>query len=103
MLYGRVLKSPHAHAHVKSIDISKAEKMGAVTITPDEIPDVTYCPRLVSVPEATYKDWKVLADKPHYVGEAIGAVAAESEEDAQKALEAIEVEYDVLGASFDAL
>ena len=103
MLYGRVLKSPHAHALVKSIDISKAEKMGAVTITPDEIPDVTYCPRLVSVPEATYKDWKVLADKPHYVGEAIGAVAAESEEDAQKALEAIEVEYDVLGASFDAL
>ena len=39
MLYGRVLKSPHAHAHVKSIDVSKAEKMGAVTITPDEIPD----------------------------------------------------------------
>ncbi|MBC8497907.1 xanthine dehydrogenase family protein molybdopterin-binding subunit, partial [Candidatus Bathyarchaeota archaeon] len=103
MLYGRVLKSPHAHARIKAMDVSGAEAMGAVTLTPEEVPDVTYCPRLVSIPSATYKDWKVLTDKPHYVGEAIGAVAAESEEEAQKALEAIEVDYEVLGASFDAL
>jgi len=103
MLYGRVLKSPYAHARIKAMDVSGAEAMGAVTLTPEEIPDVTYCPRLVSVPSATYKDWKVLTDKPRYVGEAIGAVAAESEEEAQKALEAIEVDYEVLGSSFDAL
>jgi len=103
MLYGRILKSPYAHAKVRSMDVSKAEEMGAVTLTPDEIPDVKYCPRLVSVPSSTYKDWKVLADKGHYVGEPIAAVAAESEEEAQRALEAIEVEYEVLGASFDAL
>ncbi|MHA2392236.1 MAG: xanthine dehydrogenase family protein molybdopterin-binding subunit [Promethearchaeota archaeon] len=103
MLIGRVLKSTYAHARVKSLNVAKAEKMGAVTLTPDEIPDVTYCPRLVSVPEATYKDWKVLAHKSHYVGEPIGAVAAESEEKAQKALEAIEVNYEVLNASFDAI
>ncbi len=102
MLYGRILKSPHAHAKVKSIDVSKAEAMGAVTLTPGEIPDVKYCPRLVSIPSSTYKDWKVLAEKGHYVGEPIGAVAAESEEEAQRALEAIGVEYEVLGASFDA-
>jgi xanthine dehydrogenase molybdenum-binding subunit len=93
MLYGRILKSPYAHAKVKSMDVSKAEAMGAVTLTPDEIPDVKYCPRLVSVPSSTYKDWKVLADKGHYVGEPIAAVAAESEEEAQRAMEAIEVEY----------
>jgi xanthine dehydrogenase molybdenum-binding subunit len=103
MLFGRVLKSPYPHALIKSMNISKAEKMGAVTLKPDEMPDVTYCPRLVSVPEATYKDWKVLANKPHYVGEPIGAVAAESEEEAQKALEVIKVEYEILNASFDAL
>jgi len=103
MLYGRILKSPYAHAKVKSMDVSKAEAMGAVTLTPGEIPDVKYCPRLVSVPSSTYKDWKVLAEKGHYVGEPIGAVAAESEEEAQRALEAIEVEYEVRGASFDAL
>jgi xanthine dehydrogenase molybdenum-binding subunit len=103
MLYGRILKSPYAHAKVKSMDVSKAEAMGVVTLTPDEIPDVKYCPRLVSVPSSTYKDWKVLADKGHYVGEPVAAVAAESEEEAQRAMEAIEVEYEVLGASFDAL
>jgi len=102
MLYGRILKSPYAHAKVKSMDVSKAEAMGAVTLTPGEIPDVKYCPRLVSVPSSTYKDWKVLAEKGHYVGEPIGAVAAESEEEAQRALESIEVDYEVLGASFDA-
>jgi xanthine dehydrogenase molybdenum-binding subunit len=102
MLHGRIFKSPYAHARVKSMDVSKAEAMGAVTLTPSEIPDVKYCPRLVSVPSSTYKDWKVLAEKGHYVGEPIGAVAAESEEEAQSALEAIEVEYEVLGASFDA-
>jgi xanthine dehydrogenase molybdenum-binding subunit len=103
MLYGRILKSTYAHAKVTSMDVSKAEAMGAVTLTPGEIPDVKYCPRLVSVPSSTYKDWKVLAEKGHYVGEPIGAVAAESEEEAQRALEAIEVEYEVRGASFDAL
>jgi xanthine dehydrogenase molybdenum-binding subunit len=103
MLHGRILKSPYAHAKVKSMDVSKAEVMGAVTLTPSEIPDVKYCPRLVSVPSSTYKDWKVLAEKGHYVGEPIGAVAAESEEEAQMALEAIEVDYEVRGASFDAL
>ena len=103
MLYGRVLKSAHPHARVKAMNISGAEAMGAVTLTPDEIPDVMYCPRLVSVPEATYRDWRVLTDKPHYVGEPIGAVAAESEEEVQRALEAVAVEYEVLGASFDAL
>ena len=78
MLYGRVLKSSHAHARIKARDYSKAEELGAVTLAPGEIPDVMYCPRLVSVPAATYRDWRVLTDKPHYVGEPIGAVAAES-------------------------
>ena len=103
MLYGRVLKSSHPHARIKAIDVAGAEAMGAVTLTPNEIPDVMYCPRLVSVPETTYRDWRVLTDNPHHVGEPIRAVAAESEEEAQRALEAVEVEYEVLGASFDAM
>jgi len=103
MLYARMLKSPYPHARVKSMDVSGAEEMGAVALTPQEIPDVKFCPRLVSTPEATYKDWKVLSEKPVYVGEPIGAVAAETEEEAQRALEAIKVEYEPLEATFDAL
>lgn len=101
MLYARVLKSPYAHARVKFIDTSEAEKMGAVVITFKDVPNVKFNPRLVSVREATYKDWRVLTDKPLFVGEPIAAVAAETEELAQRALEAIKVEYEVLEPSFD--
>jgi len=103
MLHIRVLRSDYPHAKVKKIDVSKAEKMGAKILTPEEVPDVRFCPRLVSTPEATYKDWRVLTKKPTYVGEAIAAVAAESEEEAQIALESIEVEYEPLPAYFDAI
>ena len=102
MLHARMLKSPYPHARVKSIDVSGAEALGATVITFEEIPQVRYCPRLVSVPSATYKDWRVLTGKPKYVGEPIAAVAAETEELAQRALEAIEVEYERLDAAFDA-
>ncbi|MBE0633757.1 xanthine dehydrogenase family protein molybdopterin-binding subunit, partial [Candidatus Bathyarchaeota archaeon] len=89
MLHARVLKSPHAHAEVIKIDTSGAEKLGAAVLTSDEVPDVMFCPRLVSTPDSTFKDWRILTKHPRYVGEAIAAVAAETEEDAQKALEAI--------------
>jgi xanthine dehydrogenase molybdenum-binding subunit len=103
MLHARVLKSSHPHAKIISIDVSGAEKMGATAITFEDVPDVKFCPRLVSTPASTYKDWKVLTRKPHYVGEAIAAVAAETEEEAQWALNAIKVEYETLDATFDAL
>jgi len=103
ILHARVLKSPHPHAKVSFIDVSEAEKMGATVITFREIPDVRYCPRLVSTPEATYKDWQVLTNKPLFFGEPIAAVAAESEEEAQRAIEAIKVDFELLEPSFDAI
>jgi xanthine dehydrogenase molybdenum-binding subunit len=103
MLHARMLKSTHPHARVKSIDVSAAEAMGAYTVTFEEIPEVRYCPRLVSTPDSTYKDWRVLTGKPLYVGDPVAAVAAETEEEAQAALEAVKVEYEALDAVFDAL
>jgi xanthine dehydrogenase molybdenum-binding subunit len=103
MLYARVLKSPYPHAKVKRIDLSKVSDTNTTIITPDEVPDVTFCPRLVSVPSSTYKDWKVLTDKPRYVGEPVAAVASETEEAAQLAIETIEIEYEQLPAIYDAL
>jgi len=103
MLYARVLKSPYPHAHIKSIDVSAIQDGNTYTITPKEIPGVLFCPRLVSTPDSTYKDWKVLTDKPRYVGEPIAAVAAESEEAAQCAIESILVDYEPLTAVYDAL
>jgi len=57
----------------------------------------------VSTPEATYKDWQVLTNKPLFFGEPIAAVAAESEEEAQRAIEAIKVDFELLEPSFDAI
>ena len=96
MLHGRILSSPYAHAHIKSIDISEAEAMGAVCITFDDIPHVRYTCRLVTIPAVRHKDRYVLADKVRRMGEAVAAVAAETEELAEKAVRAIKVQYEVL-------
>ncbi len=76
-LFGVVLYSPHAHAKIKSIDISAAEKMPGV--------------------KAAYVADTATAGKTmRHQGEFIAAVAAETEEQAGDAVRAIKVEYDVL-------
>ena len=96
MLHGRILSSPYAHARVKHIDVSAAEALGAVCITFDDIPQVRYNERIITIPSVLHKDHYVLADKVRRMGEAVAAVAAETEELAEKAVRAIEVEYEVL-------
>jgi xanthine dehydrogenase molybdenum-binding subunit len=96
MLHGRILSSPYAHARIKQIDVSQAEAMGAVCLTFDDIPAVCYNERIITIPEVLHKDHYVLADKVRRMGEAVAAVAAETEELAEKAVRAIKVEYEVL-------
>jgi len=84
------------------MDVTDAEKLGAVCLTYKDTPTVRYCPRLVSTPEATYKDWTLPTDTPRFVGEPVAVVAAETDHDALEALRAIRVEYEPLEASFDA-
>jgi xanthine dehydrogenase molybdenum-binding subunit len=96
MLHGRILSSPYAHARIKNIDVSKAREMGAVVITFDDIPNVRYNERIITIPSVLHKDHYVLADKVRRLGEAVAAVAAETEALAEKAVRAIEVEYEVL-------
>jgi len=94
MLYGRILKSPYAHAIIRRIDTSEAERLGAVVITWKDVPNKLYNPRLVSIEEDTFKDWQILTNHPRFVGEPIAAVAAPSEEVAQRALEALRIEVE---------
>ena len=51
MMYAVVLRSTVAHAEIKSIDTSEAEAMGAVCLVPDDVPQVYYNERIVSIPE----------------------------------------------------
>jgi xanthine dehydrogenase molybdenum-binding subunit len=101
MLQARVVRSPYPHARVLSIDTSEAEKAGAVCLTYDEVPKIFYNERQVSIPEKTYRDRSVLAEKARHVGEGIAAVAAKTEVMAEKALNGIKVEYERLPAVFD--
>ena len=101
MLHGRVLRSPHAHARIKSIDTSKAEALSGVraVITSADFAEVPS--EMVPAGEmmVNYRDMSknVLAhDKVLYDGHAVAAVAATSAAIAREACKLIEVEYEVL-------
>ncbi|MET1159541.1 MAG: molybdopterin cofactor-binding domain-containing protein [Thermoprotei archaeon] len=94
MLIGKIVRSPYAFADIKRIDVSEAVRMGAVVITPDDVPQKPFNPRLVSINEVTYKDTYILTYKPRYLGEPVAAVAAPSEELAQRAAEAVKIEFE---------
>jgi len=94
LLYGKVLRSPHAHANIKRIDKSRAEALPGVkaVVTWEDIPDWRGgTPRIV----------RVLDKKVRYVGDAVALVAATSEQIAEEALSLIDVEYELLPAVFD--
>ncbi|HEX9115990.1 MAG TPA: molybdopterin cofactor-binding domain-containing protein, partial [Anaerolineae bacterium] len=103
MLHARIVSSPYAHAAIKRIDTSAAEALGAVCLTFADIPKVRYNERIVTVPWALHKDHYVLADKVRRMGEAVAAVAAETEALAEEAARAIVVEYEPLPVVVDPL
>jgi len=94
LLHGKVLRSPYPHAIIKKIEKKDAEALEGVkaVLTWQDIPDWK-C--------GTPQVFRVLSQKVRYVGDAVALVAAETKEIAEKALELIEVEYEVLPAVFD--
>jgi xanthine dehydrogenase molybdenum-binding subunit len=102
MLHGRILGSPYAHAIVKSIDASAAIAMGATVVTFADVPSCKFNQRIITIPPVLHKDFQVLYDKARRMGAAIAAVAAETEEQAEAALRAVKVEYEVLPVVTDA-
>ncbi len=93
-LYAVILRSPHAHAEIKKVDYSEAVKVGAVCIGPQDVPEIIYNERIVSIPEKTYRDRTVLPkEKVRHKGEALVACAAETEEKAWAALQKIKIEW----------
>ena len=93
MLVGKILRSPHAHAIIKSIDTSKAEALPGVkaVVTRDDFPEKA----AGSGPGDMTRN--VMArEKALYDGHPVAAIAATSERVAKKALKLIEVEYEIL-------
>jgi 2-furoyl-CoA dehydrogenase large subunit len=105
MGYIHFVRSPYAHAHITSIDVSKAEEIKGVygTMTGEEVASVTD-PffQLSTPPGAHLKDYALAVGKVRFVGEAVVAVVAETRELARDASELVEVEYEPLTAIVDA-
>ena len=101
MLHGKVVRSPHAHARIRSIDTSAAEAMPGVlaVITAADFPDRTN----FSFGRKGFNNNLIASDKVLYHGHAVAAVAATSSHAAEAAVEAVAVDYEVLGSVTDAL
>ncbi len=103
MLHSKVLRSPHAHAIIKSIDTSKAEAAPGVraVITSADFPEYEN-KNVVGAAGGPPQNMlhvssKILArDKVLFKGHPVAAVAADSLHDAEEALDLIEVDYEVL-------
>ncbi len=97
MLVGKLLYSPHVCARILKLDVSKARQIPGVAavLTGADVPG-----------ENSYLYWYpdqplLVEDQVRYQGDAVAAVAAESEAIALAALDAIEVEYEPLEGIFD--
>ncbi len=104
MLIGKMLRSPHAHAKIIHIDISKAKKLPGVKaiITAKDTHGVKFGSNEFFFPQ-TADQQALERDKVRYIGDELGAVAAVDEETAEHALKLIDVQYEVLPAVFDPL
>ncbi len=90
MLYAVMIRSEYAHAVVKDIDLSEALKVEGVVaiVTYKDFPELHF---------GTYvHDQVAFTDHPKYVGDPIGAAAAETEEAAEKAASLVRIKYEVL-------
>jgi len=97
VLYGKILRSPHAHAKIKRIDTSKAEALLGVRA-------------VVTGKDAPFRGGEAIRDQPFLavgkvrcVGEVVAAVAADTKEIAEHAIGLIVVEYEPLAAVLDVM
>lgn len=97
MLHAKILRSPHAHARIKSIDTSKALALeGVHAIVTGQDFKIPY-----GIIPWTPDENALAVDKVLHVGDGLAAVAARDEDTANAALRLIEVEYEVLQAFYD--
>lgn len=106
MLHGKVLRSPHAHARIVSIDVSRARALPGVKaiVTGADLPEVGDATEQVGEAGTNPRHLSdnVLAKKKVlYSGHAVAAVAATSVHIAEEALALIDVQYEVLPAVLD--
>lgn len=98
LLYGKILRSPLAHANIVNINTGEAEKLPGVkaVITWKDVPRNPYSTAGHPYPDDSPLDTYILDKKVRFVGDAVAAVAAETREIAEEAIKLIKVEYEEL-------
>ncbi len=97
MLIGKILHSPYPHARITSIDTSRARALpGVVAVVTGRDAPTTY-----GILPIGHDEHALALDKVRYVGDNVACVAALDEAIAEKALELIDVDYELLPAWFD--
>ncbi len=106
MGYAQFVRSPYAHARIRSVDITRAEALDGVyaTLTGTEVKELTQ-PFFQIAPEPGGKiaEYCLAVDKVRYEGDAVAVVLADSRETARDAADLVEVEYEPLPAVVDAI
>jgi putative selenate reductase molybdopterin-binding subunit len=100
VLHAKILYSPHAHARIKHIDVSKAAALPGVraVLTYQDIKPVRFTTAGQSHPLPSPLDSLMLDQKVRFAGDRVAAIGADTGEIVQQALSLIEVEYEVLPA-----
>ncbi|MCB1744054.1 MAG: xanthine dehydrogenase family protein molybdopterin-binding subunit, partial [Gammaproteobacteria bacterium] len=105
-LVGKILRSPHAHARIKSINTAKAEALPGVkaVVTSKDFPDHDFA--YIGPERVAVNFWHVTRnimarEKALYEGHTVAAVAAVDAKTAAQALKLIEIDYEVLPHAID--
>jgi CO/xanthine dehydrogenase Mo-binding subunit len=93
MLHGALVRSPHAHARVRDVDVSAVPEGCVVLLGADVAGDGVY--------GCQVKDERILTDVARHAGDVVAAIAAPTRELAREAVRAVVVSYDELPAVFD--
>ena len=98
LLWAKILRSPHPHARIVRVDTSKAEKVAGVKaiITGADVRGLLIGKQIRDLPVLCW-------DKVRFIGDRVAAVAAETVDAAEEAIQLIDVDYEILPAVFDPL
>src|SRR5207245_10656086 len=105
MVYGNLVRRPHADARTRRSDTSAAtEEPGVVAVlTGKDLEATGVLPVFISVPkQSTSKHMPIASDKVRYAGDAVAAVVAETRDAAKRAADAVTVDYEPLPVVVDA-
>lgn len=102
-LIGKILRSPHAHARIRRIDVTRARELPGVhaVLTYHDVPRTPFTTAGQGAPEPSPYDTFILDNKVRFVGDHVALIAAETAEIAAEALKRIEVDYEILPAVLD--